>query len=132
MNLVTLCEEIAENLDTISGLQVFPYVPLHVTPPTAFVGFPTVTYDLSASGGGEVDFHIFVLAGKADDRTAWRNLTPYMDDNGASSIRAAIEADPTFDGQLDGSRLTGASVIAMSVAAIDYLAIDLSLHGWWS
>lgn len=129
MNLVSLTEGIATRLDTIAGLQCFAYTPLSVTPPSAFVGFADVTYDRGTSVGQGWEARVYVVAGRADDRTAWKALSPFMDDSGSSSVRAALEGDPTLAGAARWSRLVRSSVTPLTMSGVDYLAVVLELEG---
>jgi len=94
-------------LDTIAGLNVAKWIGQSIRTPMAVVGWPQVDYDQAMGRGLDtwtVPVQIFV--GLADNRSAVATLETYMDGAGATSVKAAIEADPTLGGACDDVRVT--------------------------
>jgi len=120
-------------LATISGLRAYSYQPEQLNPPFAFPVLQQVQYH-GAMGGGDVamTWGITVVTGRWTDRTAHSLLDGYLAYSGASSIRAAIEADPTLGG-VAGTLIvaSAANISALTVADADFLQVQLSVtvHG---
>ena len=98
---------IVTNLSTISGLNVAKWIGQSIQTPMAVVGWPTVVYDEAMGRGLDtwtVPVQIFV--GLADNQSAAERLETYLDGSGATSVKAAIEADPTLDGACDDVRVS--------------------------
>lgn len=93
--------EIADALETalktINGLRTAPYLADSVTPPMALVAIEYVVYH-GAFGYSDVvhTFTIFVVVGRSSDRAGLKAMEGFMSSSGATSIRAALEADPTL------------------------------------
>lgn len=81
------------------GLRYLPYLGDSFSVPVALIGIDEVEFH-GAFGGGDVlhTFTIMVLVNRSSDRAGIDLLEGYMSQSGASSIRAAIEADPTLGG----------------------------------
>jgi hypothetical protein len=99
-------QDIAEALETalkaIPGIRTFPYLPDTFTPPVALIHVDEVEYH-GAFQGGDVThaFTVFLVVGRADDRTAINALEGFMSqkgDNSPTSVQGAIEADQSLGG----------------------------------
>jgi hypothetical protein len=91
---------IATNLATIPGLRTSLDVPDQVNPPIAIVQFVRVNYHLDMNNGmSEYLFSAQVIVGRADERSAQRNLDAYCSSTGASSVLLAVESDRTLGGK---------------------------------
>lgn len=92
-----IVEGIETRLKTIQGLNVTDYVPEQVNPPQAFVDVPEIDYRMSFSPTGlrsiKLTVTILVSASYVGHQ---KKLLPYIDQTGASSVFAAIEADKTL------------------------------------
>lgn len=86
-------------LKTISGLRTTPYLPDTISPPVALVAIEDVTYH-GAFGYSDVEhtFTIFLIVGRASDRAGIESMEGFMSNTGTTSVRAALEADPTLGG----------------------------------
>lgn len=116
---------LATSLGTISGLRTYTYQPEQVNPPVAFPRLERVAYH-KAFGGGDVvmDWTITVIVGRYTDRTAHSLLDSYLSYSGASSVRAAIEADRTLGGVCKTLIMSdSASISALTQGDADFLAI---------
>lgn len=91
-------------LGTISGLRVSDTVASTISPPFAMVGLPSsVQYHRSMGTNplGDYEFEVWVFTSTAWDRTGQLKLAGYQNQNGSTSIRAAIEGDKTLGGVAD-------------------------------
>jgi hypothetical protein len=99
-NAADLHDAIARALATVPGLRVADHLPEAVTPPMAVIQIQSVTYHRAMQGGlSEWKYVISLVAGRMGDRAAQRTLDSWMSWDGAQSVRAAIEADRTLDGE---------------------------------
>ena len=116
-------------LATISGLRSYSLQPDQLNPPIAFPILNGVEYHQAFQGGDVVmDWTISVIVGRYTDRTAHAALDGYLNYSGASSIRAAIEADKTLGGVCQTLVLaSSANIQSLSVAEADYLTVEFQL-----
>jgi hypothetical protein len=90
-------------LATISGLHAHWLWPDVMLVPAAVVvpaqGLDVDTFD----GQGGRTFRVYLLGAAAKDGTyrGQANCLPYLEESGAKSLRAALEADPTLGGKVD-------------------------------
>ena len=95
-----LRQAIATNLGTIAGLRTSEFIPDNPSPPIAIVQFDRAQYHLDmANGMSEYNFVVQLVVGRADERTAQRNLDSYCSSTGTSSVMLAIESDRTLAGK---------------------------------
>lgn len=98
---------LATRLATISGLRTSATLPDQPTPPQAVVYPDRVTYDTAfGRGSDEYTFTVLVIVGRIAERTAQTSLDTYCNPSGATSIKAAIEGDPTLGGNALDCRVT--------------------------
>lgn len=124
-----VADGIKVRLATISGLRTFSYQPEQLNPPVAFPVLESVEYHRAFSGGDvQMRWQIFVIVGRYLDRVAHSNLDGFLSFSGATSLRAAIEADRTLGGVVNTLVLdSGMSVGSLTVAEADFLQIQCSL-----
>lgn len=94
MNIVDVMDQLATQLDTISGLRVSAYPPDHVEVPHAIVSWPD-RYDFDETYGRGMDrltIPVVVLVQRTPDRVARTQLAAYCHGSGASSIKQVLEA----------------------------------------
>lgn len=90
---------LATNLATITGLRTSVDIPDNPNPPIAIVQLIRVEYHQDMRNGmSEYTFGVQVIVGRADDRSAQRNLDAYCSSDSASSVRGAIESNRTLSG----------------------------------
>lgn len=96
---------IASTLDAIEGLRAVAYEPDKISPPTAVVGDVSIDYDqtfgTAAARCHKLDITVRVYVARATDRAGQDRLDEYVSPTGASSIKAALEADKTLGGTVD-------------------------------
>lgn len=95
--VMQIVDGIETRLKTISGLNVTDYVPEQVNPPQAFVDVPSIDYRRSfgTTGLRSIDLTVTILVSAAYVGHQ-KKLLPFIDQTGAQSVFAAIEADPTL------------------------------------
>lgn len=122
MNVSDTMTEIADQLDTISGLRVFDYVPDSLPVPAAVVAFPdTYEFDHAYSRGMDrLTLPVHCLVGRVSDRTAKGVLGAYMAGSGAQSFKEVLEAGSYTE--ICSLRVMSVTVSTVLVGAIDYLA----------
>lgn len=101
-------EQIMDGLEvrlaTISGLRVSDVSPGQINPPCAVIGVPAVTNYHATFGSARMtldDLSVTVLVSAAYDRAGQKKLAGYANPTGATSVKAAVEADKTLGGTVD-------------------------------
>lgn len=90
---------LATALATVPGLRVADHLPEQVQPPMAVIQLQSVTYHRAMRGGlSEWRYVVSLIAGRMGDRAAQRQLDSWLSYDGPQSVRAAVETDPTLDG----------------------------------
>jgi hypothetical protein len=98
---------LAARVATIPGLRSAATLPDSPTPPQAVVYPDRVTYDTAfGRGSDEYVFIVLVIVGRVSERTAQTSLDAYCNSSGATSIKAAIESEPTLGGKAHDCRVT--------------------------
>lgn len=95
---------------TITALaqRTWDHWPDQFTPPGAIVRVVSGNYEQTLGGNDAiVRFEIFIAVQVGTLETAQDQLDPYLDNAGASSIKAAIEADSTLGGVVSYSLVRG-------------------------
>lgn len=85
-------------LGTIDGLRVSDVAPDQINPPAAIVGVPPLNYTGFNRGRIQIEPTVTVLVSAALSRVGQHALAAYANPAGASSVKAAIEADRTLGG----------------------------------
>jgi hypothetical protein len=121
---------LATNLATISGLRTSVDIPDNPNPPIAIVQLIRAEYHQDFRNGmTEYTFAIQVLVGRADDRTAQRNLDAYCSSDSASSVKKAIESNRTLSGYAYDCVVTEMSSYgSVLVNDTTYLAAEFSVR----
>lgn len=125
MNLQAVAERLAINLATVSGLQAHDTIPPHVNPPAAVVMLGGGSYTEAAGAESQANFTVLLLAARADETLAQRDLMAYCAPTGTYSIKAAIESDPDLNSEADDLAVTGwGEPQTISVGEVDYIGIE--------
>ena len=99
-SIAELRTALGTNIATILGLRVSDFIPDNPNPPIAIVQFDRAQYHLDMGNGmTEYTFVVQVIVGRADERTAQRNLDSYCSSTGSSSVLLAVESDRTLNGK---------------------------------
>jgi hypothetical protein len=90
---------LATSLGTITGLHVRDYIPDQIIDPLAVVAPSTFTYHAAMQGGlMQMEFSVMLIVSRVSDRVAQSRLDGFASYSGASSVRAAVESDPSLGG----------------------------------
>lgn len=122
MNLAAVIDDIADELDDIAELNVYPFAAEHVTVPAAVIGYPE-SYEFDQTygrGSDRMTLPIFVLVGKVSDRAARDALGAYVNGSGTSSIKANLEGGSYSS--FDSLRVQSVEFETISVAGQEFLA----------
>lgn len=122
-----------DRLATISGLRTFAFQPDYANPPYGFPRIDEISYH-GAMGGGDVvyDGIIQIVVGGVSDRLTQNLLDGYASYSGATSIRAALEADKTLGGVVQTLVVNrGASLRRMSIGDAEFVSVEIAfqVHG---
>jgi hypothetical protein len=111
-SMTALRQGIATRLATIDELNVYAFIPDTIVTPAAIVapGDETfIQWDTSMSGGSDdYTFRVTLLLPKGSDEDGQAKLDAYLEESGASSVKAAIEGDETLGGIADWLHVTEA------------------------
>jgi hypothetical protein len=114
---------LATALDTITGLRVFDHVPDSLSPPAAVIEPVEVLFDEAMVRGlDKYRAFVLVVVGRMSERSASDRLDLYLAGSGASSVKAAIEADKTLGGACDTLQVTDANPRAVTVSGVEMLS----------
>lgn len=127
MNLSNVMVEVAERLDTITGLRVAAQPGQKVQPPGAIVTYPeSFTFDATCGRGADrAKIHVFVLVGRATARTAREEMGEFTDGAGDRSVKAVLESG-TYT-SFHTIRVEGGEIDTVKEGDVDYLACDFTL-----
>lgn len=129
-----LAEAIRAQLATIAGLRAHAYAPDNVHPPCAYPVPTTGTYENTLSSAPSTTFEIVVLAAPFDPKglaRAQKTLNGLLARTGAGSIRAALRADVTLDGNADTLDVGGwREYESLAVNGVEYLGARIDLEIW--
>ena len=117
---------IANALGTITGLRAYAQQPDNVNAPFAWPMLDSITYNGAMRGGLITNvFTVSVVVGRSAERTAQTALDGYLSYEGATSVRAALEADLTLGGVVSNLLVESAGNIAtMDGNDAVYLMVD--------
>jgi hypothetical protein len=106
-SITDLRTALATNLATITGLRTSAEMPDNPNPPIAIVRPTAVEYNQAMRKGlTKYSFAVVVIVGRAEERTAQRNLDAYCSSTGTSSIKTAVETDRTLGGNAYDCQVT--------------------------
>lgn len=98
---------LAARLATIAGLRTSATLPDQPQPPQAVVFPERITYDQTfGRGSDDYTFTVLVIVGRIAERTAQTSLDKFCDASGITSIKEAIEGEPTLGGKALDCRVT--------------------------
>lgn len=123
---------LAARLATISGLRSFDYVPDGLSVPAAVVEPLEIIYDEAMAGGlDQYRAFVLVVVGRMSERSAADALDAYTASTGATSVKAAIEADRTLAGACATLNVVGALPREVVVSGVDMLAyrFEVNIYG---
>ena len=109
--LTSIRDGLKTNLETIAGLTAYEYVPDFIDPPIALVApLNTLNYDSTMARGADTyEIPVIVYISRIDAQTAQDEVDNYLASTGTTSVKAAIESDPTLGGAAMSVRVISAS-----------------------
>lgn len=127
MNLADVMDQIAARADTIDGLRVDGRPVPKVSPPAAYVAYPTdYTFDATyGRGSDEMTLSLLVVVGRPNDRSTRDALAAYCDGDGPRSIKQVLESG-TYTA-CDAVAVRTVDFDAISIAGVDYMAALFTL-----
>lgn len=130
-SIKTLRDGIKTRLATVSGIYCHDTIPDDVYPPAAIVGMPsTLRYDFAfRSAVTKISFPIRLVVGRYTESESQDKLDDLCSADGASSIRNAIDTDPTLGGVAQSSRLVEARDFGVyTVAGVEYIGCEIEIE----
>lgn len=88
-------DALGQAVGTITGLNVFDFVPDSLVPPAAVVTLDTITYDNTmARGTDRALFKVWIAVGKVHDESSRDKLAGYLNGAGVTTtaVKAAVDA----------------------------------------
>ena len=120
---------LATQLATIRGLRTAATVPDNPAPPVAVIVPVNVEYDTSFGRGTDTyTFSVLLIVGRMSERSAQTTLDAYINPTGATSVKAAVNADPTLGGACQSARVTNmVNYGSLIVGDTEYLSADFQI-----
>ena len=120
---------LATQLATIRSLRTAATVPDNPAPPVAVIVPVNVEYDTSFGRGTDTyTFSVLLIVGRMSERSAQTTLDAYINPTGATSIKAAVNADPTLGGACQSARVTNmVNYGSLIVGDTEYLSADFQI-----
>ena len=112
-------------------IYTYDTVPDDIYVPAAIVGMPTrVAYDMSfRSPVTRFTFPSRVIVGRTTERESQDKLDDFASADGPSSLRAAIDGDPTLGAVAHSSRVVEARDFGVyEVAGVSYIGMELEVE----
>jgi len=132
MNPTAVRTGLSTALDTITGLRCFDYVPDSLSPPAAIVEPLEIEYGTAmANGLNRVTAYVLIVVGRMSDRSSQDRIDAYVNTTGASSVVAAIEADPTLGGSCSTLQVLRAAPRSVVVSGVEMTAyrFEVDIYG---
>lgn len=128
MDVKAIRRAVAAAARTVPGLEASHYVPDRIDPPYAYPAATDGNYDETTDGAAGVVVTVRVLTSRAEDQSGQELLDAYLATSGATSVKAAIESDPTLGGLVDDLAVQGWSGYRLyEIAGTDYYGAELTV-----
>ena len=130
-SIKALRDGLKTRLATIAGLYAHDTIPDNVYPPAAIVGFPSsVAYDFAMrTAVARYLFPVRVIAGRVAEGEGQDKIDDLVSPDGALSVRAAIDADPTLGGAAHSTRVVAARDFGVyEVAGVSYIGGEFEVE----
>jgi hypothetical protein len=121
MNLADVMDQLAERLDSISGLNAFPFPPDHIDAPAAIVDYPEeVTFDETYGRGMDrMRVPVVLVVARRDERSTRDELAAFCNGSGARSVKQVLESgDYTA---FDTIRVVDINIDPFTIAGVEYV-----------
>ena len=128
--LVDIAEGLKDALLSIDGVRAFDYVPDQLPVPCGIITPESGDYDTTMSRGSDTyTLNVSMVVARATDRWAQTSLSGYVAGSGETSVKAAIEADPTLGGVAQTLRVTRAgSISRYQQGDVTYLVVEFTVE----
>lgn len=138
MDLKAIRNALKDAIKTINGISVSdlrddPHPPCAIVYPKAPFEFDDTFNGGTVGGITRPKFCVLVLVPYVSTRSAQEKLDDYLSDEGAQSIKTAIEADQTLGGTVSECLVTGLEsygVISLLDGGTRYLSAELVVDIW--
>lgn len=136
MDIKAIRAALANACSGISGLQCCPDIPGQIIAPAWVAGEVTIDYDRTFKGGQAAGLTEMLVKGRlyastADTPSGQANLDSFLTPSGATSIKAAVEADLTLAGTVRTLRVERVHGYALyTVAGTDYYGAQYDVRVW--
>jgi hypothetical protein len=129
MGLQDVMTALGVRLRTIPNFRAYDFPSSRIEPPASVLSLPETGYDVTMGGGSYPwVFPLWVLVSKADDKSSYNEMVPYLEAEGERSIRAILFADKTLGGACDTLDITNARPQMVTVGGTEFLAIEFTLE----
>lgn len=130
--LTEVCQALADTLATIDGLNTYAFWAGTIVEPAAVVvpaSGPFIDYRVDLSGSVDMQLVIGLFVNGAPPQTGAERLNAFLADAGASSVYAAVRADPTLGGVVSDAAVQLAQDYGTrDYAGTPYLGCDLAVQ----
>lgn len=131
MSLSLIRKGMADNLGEIAGIRVYEEVPDNPVMPCALIFLERATYNEAYARGLTLyEFSVRVIVSRVTERRAQRRLDEFID-NGAASLKTALESDIRLDGAAFDTTVTSLSAVgSVTIGETTYLAatFEVTVH----
>lgn len=131
MNLGDVLDELNARLATIDGLRVLTAENNTVHAPAALVTLPEAVNFHSTYGVGTTtidDLVVMVLIANPGERQAMTQVMPYVNEVGAQSIKACLEAPSPVPASFDVITVKSVEFETVEISEVPYLAALFHCH----
>ena len=131
MSLSLIRKGMADNLGELAGIRVYEEVPDNPVMPCALIFLERATYNEAYARGLTLyEFSVRVIVSRVTERRAQRRLDEFID-NGAASLKTALESDIRLDGAAFDTTVTSLSAVgSVTIGETTYLAatFEVTVH----
>lgn len=114
--------------DAGAQLEASPFAPDALDPPWAYPGQMVGEYDQTMGGLSGLTVTVKVMTSRAEDQRGQELLDAFLADAGPTSIKAAIEADPTLGGECADLHVAGwDGYQTYEIAGAEYYGAELTV-----
>lgn len=127
-SLSAIRDGIKTRLATISGLETYDTMPDTANPPCAIVGVPArIEYDVTFRNAvARYEIPVRVFAGRVAESDSQDRLDGYISPDGLTSLRGAIDGDPTLGGVAHTVRVTEARDYGVyTLGDVPYIGVEI-------
>lgn len=130
-NLNGIMDALGVRLQTISALagKTYDFPVENAVPPAAIVGYPTEIEDFTKGRGFDrLVFPVWVIVGGVHARSSRDALGAYLGGSGATSVKTALEGDPSLAGVASNVRVIGTSTGVITLGGADYAGATFTVE----